>query len=385
MSGKHAAGGLRPPGGPRARLLLALVAVAALLTGVSVWLTGGDEDGTGDDRTAPTGNGLPPDAASGAPPSGPCAPTKILVPQCGAWWGAYVPYPEDGSSLTEAVRAHEKRIGRKLDLLYTYHDMSNTEIDGTLLTPDEIELGRDRMLMLAWETTVWKEKHHAGYTETPLGWKNVAAGEFDEKVIDPQARRLKAYGKRVFFSLDQEVDARIKEGQGTPEEYVAAYRHVQSRFKALGVTNVVWVWTVSGYLGNKALMKSLYPGDAYVDWLGMDQYNYFTCHDTTDWKDFDRSQRPTYDWLRAEISPDKPIMLAEFSTVPDPDNPLRKRDWFTQIPRTVKTMPGIRALVQWNRTVPGDGCDLTVNEGPGLTGYREAGKNGYFKQPVPGR
>ncbi|WP_406861290.1 glycosyl hydrolase [Streptomyces sp. HUAS MG47] len=313
-----------------------------------------------------------------------CAPDEHLVPRCGAWWGAYVPYDANGS-LTAPVYAFEKKLGRRLDLVYTYHDMSGKPLDGELLTPDERELGRDRLLMLAWESTVWKEPHHANWTETQLGWKNIASGKYDETLVDPQARRLKAYGKRVFFSFDQETDFRIKEGAGTPEEYVAAYRHIHDRFRELGVTNVVWVWTVSGYLGHADAMKRLYPGDAYVDWIGMDQYNYYLCHKSPNWLDFEQSQRPSYEWLRREISSRKPLMAAEFATAPDPARPERHRDWYAKIPQAAPELPSLRALVHWNRPVPGPGCDLTVNAGPGLEGYREAGKADYFHQPVPKR
>ncbi len=360
----------------RAYASTVLVVVALLVAGLSVWtLASDDGEDTGD---------LPRNAASGEPQTGPCASTGELVPQCGAWWGAYVPYAPNGS-LKDAVYAFEKKLGRRLDLVYNYHDMSGNELDGQLLTPDEQELGKDRLLMLAWESTVWREPHHADYTEDQLGWQNIASGKYDAEIIDPQAARIKAYGKRVFFSFDQEVDARIKEGAGTPEQYVAAYRHLRDRFEELGVDNVVWVWTVSGFLDNAELFKQLYPGDDYVDWIGMDQYNYFLCHDTTDWKDFERSQRPTYEWLRANISDSKPVMLAEFATVPDPAQPLRQRDWYTAIPGAVKKMPEVRALVHWNRPVDGENCDLTVNAGPGLQGYREAGRNSYFNQPVPTR
>lgn len=338
---------------------VALAAVGALAAALGVWSTQGDGY---DER---------------------CAPDRKLVPACGAWWGAYIPYDEN-SSLTAPVYAFEKKIGRKLDLVYTYHDMSGKPTDGELLTPDEVELGKERLLMLAWESTVWKEKHHAGWSETQLGWKNIASGKYDASIIDPQARRLKAYGKRVFFSFDQETDMRIKEGAGTPEEYVAAYRHLRERFERLGVRNVVWVWTVSGYLGNAEKMKALYPGDAYVDWIGMDQYNYFQCHKSPNWLDFDASQRPTYEWLRANISANKPLMLAEFATAPDPGRPERRREWYAEIPRVAPTLPRARAYVHWNRAVPGGAnCDLTVNEGPALEGYRTAGLDPYFTQRVP--
>ncbi|WP_149179103.1 glycosyl hydrolase [Streptomyces sp. TRM49041] len=375
---------VRLPGPPGRRpgrdyyVTVALALVGVLLIGAGVWITRSDD---GDGRPGP---GLPANAASGDLPKGPCAPGRLLEPPCGAWWGAYVPYAENGS-LKDAVLTFEKKIGRRLDLVYNYHDMSKTPLDGELLTPDEQELGRDRLLMLAWESTVWTEPHHADWTETQLGWKNIASGRYDRDIIDPQARRIKAYGKRVFLSFDQETDFRIKEGAGTPEEFVAAWRHLHDRFRQLGVDNVVWVWTVSGYLGHAEQMKRLYPGDAYVDWIGMDQYNYYLCHNSTNWLDFDRSQRPSYDWLRANISADKPLMLAEFATAPDPERPQRQRDWYAAIPDVVPELPKVRALVHWNRPVPGKGCDLTVNEGPALEGYREAGKDAYFRQPVPTR
>ncbi|MFE3328189.1 glycoside hydrolase family 26 protein [Streptomyces sp. NPDC059176] len=363
-------------GSRRGAFSAAVVAVfAAVAVGLGIWAVADD---------GPTGAGLPDNAASGELPTGPCAPDAKLVPRCGAWWGAYVPYDGKGS-LTAPVHAFEKKIGRKLDLVYTYHDMSGSASDGQLLTPDEQELGRDRLLMLAWESTVWSKPHHADYTETQLGWKNIASGKYDGTTIDPQIRRIKAYGKRVFLSFDQETDARIKEGAGTPAEYVAAYRHLRDRFRKLGADNVVWVWTVSGYLGSSDLMKQLYPGDAYVDWLAMDQYNYFLCHGTTDWKDFDESQRPSYDWLVANISAKKPLMLAEFSTVPDPTDPDRQRAWYTAIPEVARTLPKVKAMVHWNRAVPGKGCDLTVNDGPGLDGYRRAGQDSYVNQQLPPR
>ncbi|GHF98603.1 glycoside hydrolase family 26 protein [Streptomyces filamentosus] len=349
--------GRRARGASGGRLTAALAAVVALIAGIGAWATttGRDAD---------------------------CTPDHRLVAPCGAWWGAYVPYDEDGS-LTRPVHAFEQRIGRRLDLVYAYHDMSGNRLDGTLLTEDEGELGRDRLLMLAWESTVWREPHHAGWTETQLGWRNIASGKYDAEVIDPQIRRVKAYGKRVFLSFDQEADARIGEGAGTPEEYVAAYRHLHDRFREFGADNVVWVWTVSGYLGMAEEMKALYPGDRYVDWIGMDQYNYYRCHDTDTWRDFEESQRPSYDWLRANVSADKPVMLAEYATAPDPERPERQRDWYARIPEVAPTLPEARAYVHWNRAVPGPGCDLTVDSGPGLQGYREAGRAPYFRQPLP--
>ena len=167
---------------------------------------------------------------------------------------------------------------------------------------------------------------------------------------------------------------------------MAAYRHLHDRFRELGVDNVVWVWTVSGYLPNGGLFKRLYPGDDYVDWIGMDQYNYYLCHKTTDWQSFADSQKPTYDWLRANVSDRKPIMLSEFATAPDPSRSQRAGQWYEQVPGVAKSaLPDAKALVMWDQSVPGKNCDLTVDSGSALAGYRRAGSDAYFRQPVPGR
>ena len=63
----------------------------------------------------------------------------------------------------------------------------------------------------------------------------------------------------------------------TPESYKAAWRHVHDIFESKNLTSadVQWVWCVNNYDvpydGYKA--EEYYPGDDYVDWVGIDGYN----------------------------------------------------------------------------------------------------------------
>jgi mannan endo-1,4-beta-mannosidase len=61
--------------------------------------------------------------------------------------------------------------------------------------------------------------------------------------------------------------------QTEPADFVAAWRHIHDIFRTVGATNVIWTWTpnVVNHLPH-APLKPLYPGDAYVDWIGMDGY-----------------------------------------------------------------------------------------------------------------
>jgi len=100
-----------------------------------------------------------------------------------------------------------------------------------------------------------------------------------------------------------------------PGDYVKVWQHVHDIFEQEGANNlVVWTWApnivnnLSSAHQSVEHLTGLYPGDAYVDWVGLSGYlrpaykpeNNFTFEYT-----FDRS----LDQLRAIT--DKPIILAE--------------------------------------------------------------------------
>lgn len=182
-------------------------------------------------------------------PRRPCdsAPTLEQGPACGAWWGVYVP-PE--GSLRRSVESLERKVGRTFDIVFAYHDMSTTE-NGELLRDDEPKIGRERLLLLGWESERWELGDN-------IPWATIASGRLDKEIIDPQAKRIKKYGKPVLIGFDGEME--LREDSGTPADYVAAYRHIVDRFRKLGVDNVAWVWAVTGYLDYSKRWKAFYPG-----------------------------------------------------------------------------------------------------------------------------
>ncbi|GGV77596.1 hypothetical protein GCM10010294_45470 [Streptomyces griseoloalbus] len=308
-----------------------------------------------------------------------CEPTALLEPPCGAWFGAFVPH--ERADLEDKVKAYEERVGRKLDIVYTYHDMSlpeGTRREGQLLTPEEQRVGDDRMLLLSWESKWW-----GGTKKQQPTWKEIAAGELDASVIDVQAQRIKDYGertgKKVFLSFDLEMDTRTPDN-GTPAEYVEAYRHIHDRFRELGADNVVWTWIITGYLNHADLFERMYPGDEYVDWIGYNQYNYYRCH-ATDWLTFEQTQTTSHDWIRENISDDKPLMLSEFGTAVDSARPQRQAEWYAQVPRVLKDLEGVKAALQWNYRDPGPHCNLALANDAAWESLRTVVADPYLNQP----
>jgi Glycosyl hydrolase family 26 len=57
-----------------------------------------------------------------------------------------------------------------------------------------------------------------------------------------------------------------------PGQYVAAWRHVHDLFTAAGADNVTWLWSPNVTYPGAQPLSALYPGDAYVDWIGLSGY-----------------------------------------------------------------------------------------------------------------
>jgi hypothetical protein len=59
----------------------------------------------------------------------------------------------------------------------------------------------------------------------------------------------------------------------SPTDFVRAWRHIHGIFLDAGATNVIWVWSPNIINPMPEIpLKPLYPGDSYVDWIGMAGY-----------------------------------------------------------------------------------------------------------------
>lgn len=130
-----------------------------------------------------------------------------------------------------------------------------------------------------------------------------------------------------------------------PALYVRAYRHVHDIFKAEGATKVQWIWClnnadVPGESWNDP--AKAYPGDAYVDWVGIDGYNWGTNPSWGSWTPFRDVFKTAYDKALL-TAPGKPVILAEFaSSEVGGDKGQWIQNMFTDLPRL---FPQVRSIV----------------------------------------
>jgi len=185
----------------------------------------------------------------------PAAFAGSIIPASGAYLGAFANEPGGITTL-------ESDIGRPLALDRTYVPWTFTGWSKRI-APDR---AAGRIPELAWS---------AAPTTTAAA---VAAGTQD-RVILAAARAMRGSGTQIMLVPWYEFDQPRghKRFIGGPKRVVAAWRHMVRLFRAVGATNVHFVWTPMAYdFGPHAKVDaaSFYPGNDYVHWIGADAYNF---------------------------------------------------------------------------------------------------------------
>jgi len=214
----------------------------------------------------------------------------------------------------------------------------------------------------------------------------IVAGEYDG-YIDSFARDIKKTGMPLVIRLDHEMNGdwypwSEDQAYNQPGEYVAMWRHVVDRFRAVGADKyVIWLWapTRVDNIPHQTIAQ-YYPGDAYVDWVGMSGYQ----RSATSLATFDITFGKTLGLLRALTT--KPIFLAEIGAT---ESGGRKAGWITSLFDNLPKNPDIIGFAWFNIAVTsGGGSDMVTNDwridssGPSILAFKQGISNPrYTNQP----
>lgn len=188
-----------------------------------------------------------------------------------------------------------------------------------------------------------------GINQPAFTLQNIINGNFDA-YITQWAQASKAWGHPYFLRFAHEMNGNwmpwSEQVNGNkPGQFVQAWRHVRNVFTALGVTNVTWVWSPNIDYSNSIPLREVYPGDAYVDWTGMDGYNWGNIGPHS-WETFSQVFAQTYNDILGITS--KPLMIAETASTEQAGN---KANWISDgfANQLIHNFPLIRAVVWFNQ------------------------------------
>jgi beta-mannanase len=104
-----------------------------------------------------------------------------------------------------------------------------------------------------------------------------------------------------------------------------------------------------------ASLRSLYPGDGYVDWTCLDVYNWGagTGHG---WRSFSSLAGPEYRAITESIAPSKPMLIGETASSETGGS---KAEWIRQLFESLPSeFPRIRGLIWFDKEESGQGWPI---------------------------
>jgi hypothetical protein len=262
-----------------------------------------------------------------------------------------------------AVSSFEGLAGKKLSLVnffVPFANCSSSPCSFYKFAPGTMENIREHGAIPVYS---WSSQSIPSSLDEPdFQLSDVIDGSYDSYLRE-FAEDARDWGHPFFLRFNWEMNGRWfpwSEGVNGNQagEFVAAWRHVHDIFTAVGADNVSWVWCPNvdpdGTFQN---LGSLYPGDAYVDWTGLDGYNWGTNPAKPDrWRSFDELYGSTYHQIVDTVAPDKPMAIGEVGSTEYGGS---KADWIEDALAKIPTSyPKIRGLL-WFETFD-DGMDWPI-------------------------
>ncbi|GIE33907.1 hypothetical protein Ait01nite_069520 [Actinoplanes italicus] len=305
----------------------------------------------------------PPVAASLAPAlttTSPVPPTPTPARPAGSGRGGAVEAPDGavmlgsylalgGRTLRQSLALRRGQLGREQRIVHRFYPW-----DGYVPT-SEPDIADDSVLMVSW--------HGAP-------WAGILDGGSDAN-IRSVARKLKGMRRRILLRWGWEMNGDWFEWSGArngsdADDYVKVWRRLHRVFAAQDVTNVSWVWSPNWNSSPEESwnrVQRYYPGDDYVDWVGISGYNFY-----------DESPSTLFDPVTSLYGSRKPIILSETAAVRDRTRYIKRlRSW-------VEDTPQVGAVV-WFDTDIQEGTDHNFRfdtDSASLSAYRTMARSPHF-------
>jgi hypothetical protein len=134
------------------------------------------------------------------------------------------------------------------------------------------------------------------------------------------------------------------------EKFVAAYRHIINLVRKQGCYNITWVYHVYARDHPESewnKLEAYYPGDSYIDWIGVSVYGALTPKDSEP-LEFQDTFDPCYERIQ-KLSATKPVVISEFGSCAHPSYP--PEEWLEKAMTGIfsQRWPKVIGFSWWNQ------------------------------------
>ncbi len=189
---------------------------------------------------------------------------------------------------------------------------------------------------------------------------DILKGKYDSYFAD-YAKNIKEFGHPILFRLNNEMngDWCVYSSYHASKDaglFKAVWKYVYEIFEENGVDNVLWVWnphdiSFPNFKWNHYL--NYYPGNEYVDIVGLTGYNTGTYYPGERWRGFSEVYVPLYQEYASMFQ--QPLMITEFGSNSVGGD---KISWIQEMFAKIQEFDRIKVAIWWN------GIDWDSNNNP---------------------
>jgi hypothetical protein len=250
-----------------------------------------------------------------------------------------------GLSLRQSLALRRRQLGREQRIVHRFYPW-----DGYVPT-SEPDVGEHSILMVSW--------HGARYDQITNG--------ASDRLIASVAKKLAGMKRPILLRWGWEMNGDWFEWAGSqngqkPGAYVKAWRRIHGIFRDHQATNVAWVWSPNWNSAPDASwnrFQHYYPGDDYVDWVGVSGYDFY-----------DETPATLFTAVTEAYGGRKPLILSETAAVDLGAH--TKARWIRKLATWAAKTPSLGAVV-WFDTDIQEGTDHDFRpdtEADALAAYR---------------
>lgn len=238
----------------------------------------------------------------------------------------------------ENVNSIEEKIGYDFKFLIRYQSF-NTELPSEEIN-EAAKLGK--IIELSPQTM--------NTNQGEIDIYEILDGKYDE-YLNKYAQDIKNLDTPILFRINNEMNGDwcgycAFHYAKDAELYKETWKYIYDIFEKNGVDNVLWVWNPNhksfpNFNYNNALVY--YPGDEYVDIVGLTAYNTGNYYPGEQWSTFDELYKEYYEEYSRIF--EKPLMITEFGASIFGGDKIK---WTQEMFNSLKNYPRIKVAIWWS-------------------------------------